>query len=171
MAGKRIENDIRNQLVFSYIKFIRYVRPKMILFENVKGFKYAFDKNKNSDAEPYSKKVIRELENLYYNVKDFVIDFSKYGVPQRRKRFILVGIQDTIGTPYNFVKILEANKDRFLASKGLSEQSSSITTAELSKILKVNSRTIQRDFAKLLDKGILIREGSDKSEERNIKKL
>lgn len=136
MAGKRIENDIRNQLVFSYIKFIDCVRPKMILFENVKGFTCAFDKKKNSDAEPYSKKVIRELENLHYKVKDFVIDFSKYGVPQRRKRFILVGIQDTIGTPYNFVKILEANKDRFLASKGLSV---SITIQEaISDLLRSN---------------------------------
>lgn len=45
----------------------------------------------------------------------------------------------------------------------------SITAAELAKILKVNSRTIQRDFAKLFEKGILIREGSDKSGERNIK--
>lgn len=45
----------------------------------------------------------------------------------------------------------------------------SITAAELAKILKVNSRTIQRDFAKLFEKGILIREGSDKSGGRNIK--
>lgn len=45
----------------------------------------------------------------------------------------------------------------------------SITAAELAKILKVNSLTIQRDFAKLFEKGILIREGSDKSGERNIK--
>ena len=38
MAGKRVENDIRNQLVFSYIDFIDKVRPRLILFENVKGF-------------------------------------------------------------------------------------------------------------------------------------
>lgn len=51
----------------------------------------------------------------------------------------------------------------------LIEKKPSITAAELAKILKVNSRTIQRDFAKLLEKGILIREGSDKSGGRNIK--
>ena len=32
MAGKRVEDDVRNQLVFSYIKFIDLVQPKMILF-------------------------------------------------------------------------------------------------------------------------------------------
>lgn len=136
MAGQRIEDDIRNQLVFSYIRFIDYVRPKMILFENVKGFTYAFDKKKNSDAEPYSQKVIRELKKLNYNVKDFVIDFSKYGVPQRRKRFILVGIQDTLGTPDNFEELLMANRDKFLQKKGLLD---SITIKEaISDLLQAN---------------------------------
>lgn len=46
MAGKRVKEDIRNNLVFSYIKFIDLVRPKIILFENVKGFTYAFDKKR-----------------------------------------------------------------------------------------------------------------------------
>lgn len=136
MAGQRIEDDIRNQLVFSYIRFIDYVRPKIILFENVKGFTYAFDKKKNSDAEPYSQKVIRELKKLNYNVKDFVIDFSKYGVPQRRKRFILVGIQDTLGTPDNFEELLMANRDKFLQKKGLLD---SITIKEaISDLLQAN---------------------------------
>lgn len=136
MAGQRIEDDIRNQLVFSYIRFIDYVRPKMILFENVKGFTYAFDKKKNRDAEPYSQKVIRGLKKLHYNVKDFVIDFSKYGVPQRRKRFILVGIQDTLGTPDNFEELLMANRDKFLQKKGLLD---SITIKEaISDLLQAN---------------------------------
>ncbi len=136
MAGQRIEDDIRNQLVFSYIRFIDYVRPKIILFENVKGFTYAFDKKKNSDAEPYSQKVIRELKKLNYNVKDFVIDFSKYGVPQRRKRFILVGIQDTLGTPDNFEELLMANRNKFLQKKGLLD---SITIKEaISDLLQAN---------------------------------
>lgn len=139
MAGQRIEDDIRNQLVFSYIRFIDYVRPKMILFENVKGFTYAFDKKKNSDAEPYSQKVIRELKKLNYNVKDFVIDFSKYGVPQRRKRFILVGIQDTLGTPDNFEELLIANRNKFLAIKGLS--ASTTIQEAISDLLRANGET------------------------------
>ena len=60
MAGKRVEDDVRNQLVFSYIKFIDLVRPRVILFENVKGFTFAFDKNKTVKAEPYSVKEIKK---------------------------------------------------------------------------------------------------------------
>ena len=120
MVGKRVEEDIRNSLVFSYIKFSKLVRPKMILFENVKGFTYAFDKKKKEKAIPYSQKVIEGLKRFGYNVKPHIIDFSKYGVPQRRNRFILVGVQKTIGSPDSFESLLESVKDVFLQSKGIS---------------------------------------------------
>lgn len=136
MAGMRVEDDVRNQLVFSYIKFIEFVQPKMILFENVKGFTYAFDKNKKDGAEPYSHKVIRGLEELGYNVKPHVIDFSNYGVPQRRKRFILVGIRKEIGSPENFEKLLMESRNAFLVQKGLR---SSVTLREaISDLLRSN---------------------------------
>lgn len=119
MAGKRVKDDIRNQLVFSYIKFIKLVQPKMILFENVKGFTYAFNKRKKDGVEPYSQIVIRALDGLGYAVKPHVIDFSEYGVPQRRKRFILVGIQKDLGNPDLFEQLLLDNRDKFLKDKGL----------------------------------------------------
>lgn len=121
MAGKRVEHDIRNQLVFSYIKFIELVMPKIILFENVKGFTYAFDKKNINDAEPYSHKVINRLRELNYNVSSYIIDFSKYGIPQRRKRFILVGIQKELGTIDNFEEQLKKCRKDFLKEKGLNE--------------------------------------------------
>lgn len=119
MAGKRVKDDVRNQLVFSYIKFIKLVQPKMILFENVKGFTYAFNKRKREGVEPYSQIVIHALEGLGYAVKPHVIDFSEYGVPQRRKRFILVGIQKDLGNPDDFEKLLQDNREKFLSNKGL----------------------------------------------------
>lgn len=119
MAGKRVKEDIRNQLVFSYIKFIKIVQPKMVLFENVKGFTYAFNRSKRSDVDSYAHKVISALEGLGYNVKPHVIDFSEYGVPQRRKRFILVGIRKDIGSPDIFEDMLQKNRDSFLKKKGI----------------------------------------------------
>ncbi len=119
MAGKRVKDDVRNQLVFSYIKFIKIVQPKMLLFENVKGFTYAFNKNKRNDVDSYSNKVISALEGLGYNVKPHVIDFSEYGVPQRRKRFILVGIRKDIGSPDMFEDMLQKSRDSFLNKKGI----------------------------------------------------
>ena len=136
MAGKRVEDDIRNKLVFSYIKFIELVEPKMILFENVKGFTYAFNKKDDQNAEPYSHKVIRKLKELGYNVKDHVIDFSNYGIPQKRKRFILVGIKKELGSPDEFEKLLRSNRDSFLEGKGL--KSTATLREAISDLLRSN---------------------------------
>lgn len=118
MAGKRIEDDIRNQLVFSYIDFIDMVRPRLILFENVKGFTYAFNKNNNPNALPYSQIVIDRLHLLGYDVCPQVIDFSMFGIPQRRTRFILIGALSG-DCAKTFVNKLEEKTVMFLQEKGL----------------------------------------------------
>lgn len=124
MAGRRIENDSRNDLINSYIKFIDFVKPKLIFFENVKGFTLGFKNNKKK-GKAYSKYVVEELEKLGYTVKGQLVDFSNFGIPQKRTRFILVGIQnDFIEQNPNinkesFFKGIEDNKESFLISKNL----------------------------------------------------
>lgn len=116
LAGRRNKRDRRNKLVDSYIEFVSLVKPKIIFFENVRGFTIGF-KNKNSRGQAYSDYVLEELDNLGYKVHARILDFSKFGVPQRRKRFILVGVLD--GKPeYFFEKIVE-NKAKFLKKRGL----------------------------------------------------
>lgn len=115
MAGKRKEKDTRNQLVFSYIKFVDLVRPKLLLFENVKGFTYAFNKKDNPEAVPFSQIVINRLQSIGYNIAPQVIDFSEFGIPQRRKRFILVGVLNgKEGTASSFLTSLIKHRDQFL---------------------------------------------------------
>lgn len=122
MAGKRVEDDIRNQLVFSYIDFISMVQPKLLLFENVKGFTYAFGKNKDKNAVPYSQIVMEKLHELGYDVEGQIIDFSQYGVPQRRKRFILVGVKDgEKNIAKKFLQLLDNKKKSFLKHNHLAE--------------------------------------------------
>jgi len=121
MAGKRMVDDFRNELVYSYIEFIKLVKPKLILFENVNGFTYAF-KNKETDEKtvPYSQIVIERLQALGYNVKDHMIDFSNYGVPQKRVRFILVG--SLKNNADNFITVIKEMKNYFLKNKGLNQK-------------------------------------------------
>jgi DNA (cytosine-5)-methyltransferase 1 len=124
MAGRRVENDSRNDLINSYIKFIELVEPKIIFFENVRGFTTGFKKN-NERGEAYSTYVVNKLEEVGYDVKGQLIDFSKYGVPQKRTRFILVGIRKQLveNNPAinenTFFNKLEENKEKFLINKGL----------------------------------------------------
>lgn len=137
MAGKRVADDIRNQLVFAYIDFISMVMPRMILFENVKGFTYPFGKKENADAIPYSVVVMNRLQKMGYDVCPQVIDFSEYGVPQRRKRFILVGIQNgEKGIANIFLERLKANRKNFLAKHGLNQNANIIDA--ISDLLRSN---------------------------------
>lgn len=126
MAGRRREDDTRNQLVLSYLNVIQMVRPKMVFFENVKGFTLKFQKSKAQNRQiTYADEVKKQLENLGYIVDRKVINFGDYGIPQRRARFILVGLsQEYFGSdpslPSLFFKLLEAQKIGFLQNKGLS---------------------------------------------------
>lgn len=124
-AGKRQETDERNKLIKSYISFIRLVQPKIIFFENVKGFTQKFDKNK-SKGKAYSEYVLKALQaktNDFpgYDVYGKLVDFSLYGIPQKRTRFILVGVKKEIGIKKmkaaSFFKTLDANKQSFLINK------------------------------------------------------
>lgn len=121
-AGRRKEDDKRNQLINSYIAFINLVQPKIIFFENVKGFTLEF-KNNKSKGRRYSDFVVKSLTQLDYKVKGELIDFSEFGIPQKRTRFILVGIQEKqfkSGKQIDeFFEQLFTNRRYFLASKGL----------------------------------------------------
>ena len=115
-AGARKETDKRNDLVDSYIEFIKLVKPRILFFENVKGFTFEF-KKKNAKGKTFSEKVISELQGLGYNVYFKIINFSEFGVPQNRHRFILVGIRN--GNAEDFFTLLENNRSNFFQAKGI----------------------------------------------------
>lgn len=117
-AGRRKEKDGRNKLVDSYINFVDLVRPEILFFENVKGFTVGFMKKK-SRGEAYSNYVIDKLRELGYNVEAKIVDFSEYGIPQRRKRFILIGLKN--GNAKEFFEGIIQEKANFLKEKGLNE--------------------------------------------------
>src|SRR5690606_32046931 len=113
MAGRRNEADERNSLIKSYIEFVELVQPDLIFFENVKGFTMEFKKNKEKGIA-YSEIVLKSLNELGYYVQGKLINFSEYGVPQKRTRFILVGVKKTLenvtqDTANSFFQNLEKN--------------------------------------------------------------
>lgn len=123
-AGKRNEEDKRNELIKSYVKFIKLVKPRMLFFENVKGFTLEFDKNK-SKGKRYSEYVINELSKAGYDVHGELIDFSEFGIPQKRCRFILVGIRKGVARrkgvkAEKFFREIRENRVSFLIGKDIS---------------------------------------------------
>ena len=140
MAGKRNEFDLRNDLINSYIKFVELVMPKIIFFENVKGFTMEFKKN-NEQGIAYSIVVTQKLQSLGYTVQGKLVNFGDYGVPQKRTRFILVGLRNDLRNVSQekvdaFFSKIKENKFDFLSQKGLTEKTN--LQDAISDLLKTN---------------------------------
>ena len=133
MAGRRKEKDDRNKLIDSYIKFIELVQPKVLFFENVKGFTIGFKKG-NKRGQAYSVYVVNKLKILGYDVHGEIVDFSKYGVPQKRQRYILVGVKN--GESKNFFSAIAQNRANFFKSKNIKDTIS--LNDAISDLLKSN---------------------------------
>lgn len=148
MAGRREENDNRNKLIDSYIKFVELVQPEILFFENVKGFTIGFNKG-NKRGEAYSVYVIKKLQKLGYNVCGKIVDFSEFGVPQKRKRFILVGSKQC--NAEDFFTSIVSNRASFFKTKKLSDKTS--LSDAISDLLKSNG-VLQSPDTKSFDAGI-----------------
>lgn len=85
-AGRKLGfEDIRGTLFFDIARIIKAKRPKIILLENVKGFK-SHDKGNTFSV------VSRTLESLGYEVNSKVLNARDFGVPQNRERIYIVAI-------------------------------------------------------------------------------
>jgi len=89
--------DSRNELVLLYSELIDEVRPMFFVMENVSGIQGK--RGKKILAE-----VIKKMESIGYHVHRRLIDAEDYGVPQRRKRIVLVGERSDVGSTYDFPK-------------------------------------------------------------------
>ena len=121
-AGRRQEGDERNSLVHSYLNFVEIVRPRAILFENVRGFTMKFTANPEAGIS-YSQLVIKKLQELgYSDARGELIDMSDYGVPQRRQRFIVIATRE--GLADNVFASLKNQSAIRLSERGISSKNS-----------------------------------------------
>lgn len=85
--GKREKEDPRNQMWRQYMRFVEHFKPKIFVIENVPQL-LASDEFIG----------IRETaEKLGYTIREKVLHAADYGVPQKRKRAIIIGSR--IGVP------------------------------------------------------------------------
>ncbi len=112
-----MQNDYRNYLFEHYLSIVNRYKPDVFVFENVPGL---------LSAAPHGKKVTELITTAFKrigyeiidNLKHAVVNAVDYGVPQVRKRVIIVGInvdsfnhnpQDILKAFYN--DILPSKKD------------------------------------------------------------
>lgn len=84
-------DDPRNFLFESYIKVLHHFNPKIFVFENVLGLLSAKIKGKNIVNTILES--LGERYDLIENPKDMILNSADYGVPQIRKRIIIIGVR------------------------------------------------------------------------------
>lgn len=87
-----MRNDYRNYLFESYIKIVKHFKPKFFVFENVIGLLSAAP-----DGYPIINRIRESFLEAGYNValdfKKALFEVADFGIPQHRKRVIIIGIR------------------------------------------------------------------------------
>lgn len=80
-------NDPRNALILAYFAFVRTLKPRVFLMENVPGILW-------ERHRPYIEKFYEEGREAGYHIFEPVtLDARDFGVPQRRKRVFILGVR------------------------------------------------------------------------------
>lgn len=91
-AGRGIE-DSRGKLFYEYMRILSDKKPKFFLAENVSGIllprhRMAFNA------------IIDDFRTIGYDVRWELLNASDFGVPQDRKRVIIIGFRSDLDIPY-----------------------------------------------------------------------
>ena len=97
--------DERNNLIFTYLRYVEHFQPKWFLMENVPGIV-------NLEGGYFLEELLKMVEKLGYKNYDYkIINTADYGVPQKRKRFILLANSTGNLIPWPKPKYYESPED------------------------------------------------------------
>lgn len=154
MAGQRekawgIEKNFRegqakqvlSDLFFEFIRVAEKLKPKVIVAENVKGII-------SGNAKGYINTIIKEFNNIGYNVQIFLLNAATMGVPQKRERVFFICRRKDLNLPeiklnFNEKPILykefkdkdyvEFNKDTLIYQRWLKRKKADNSMADITK--------------------------------------
>lgn len=135
-AGRRKADDPRNRLFRSYLELVRLIEPRIVLMENVKGFTISFGGPEGPSNYADS---LRDLLSERYVVHERLIDLSKFGVPQRRTRYLLIALHPDLGDVDPF-ELIDERMEGFLRRQRLQAPTSSWSAISDLEVDKTGTR-------------------------------
>ena len=140
-AGKKKTNDPRNQLFRQFVRVVKVTEPKFFIGENVTGLTTM--KSGPKETDPLMLEIIRgAFAEIGYSMTYRVLEANEYGVPQKRKRLLLIGWKT--GSDFD-VESFWASVSAWGASKTLPKMVSFVEKT-LEGAFKLDSRAIPPDF-------------------------
>lgn len=85
-TGSNNNNDKRHYLYKLYVEFLKKYKPKVFVFENVPGIYTAKNGKIFEDIQ-------EKFDEAGYNIQSFDFNSFDFGVPQNRKRVIIMGLK------------------------------------------------------------------------------
>jgi DNA-cytosine methyltransferase len=86
-----------NELIDVFLKYVRRLRPRVFLMENVQGIIWTPKYGKSDNQPTVVHSIAKRMERAGYLVFPKLLDAVWYGVPQYRSRFFLLGIHRDLG--------------------------------------------------------------------------
>lgn len=99
LTNKYKRKDSRNDLILDMARLIEEIKPKMVMMENVPGI--------TKRGKPILDEFVKRLESIGYEINMEVLQMADYGVPQFRRRFVLLAGK---GFKIDFPKSTHCNK-------------------------------------------------------------
>lgn len=103
--GRRVYDD-KAKLYNEYYRMLSIIRPRMFLFENVKGMLSMKDEKGNLVIDNIKNMFENINEELGYNIVYDTIDAVNYGVPQHRERVFIIGIRNDLDIEWDFNQLV-----------------------------------------------------------------
>lgn len=97
------EDDPRNRLFFEFIRFVRIIKPKFFLIENVPGIL-------TRDGGFAKDRILEITSSIGYNVSHSTLNSVDYGVPQIRKRAFFIGVSKNYSNSFYFNQISKSSE-------------------------------------------------------------
>jgi len=88
--------DPRNSLFKEFVRLGEIFQPKVMIMENVPNL----IKARTHDKELVINIIIKELRNLGYHVYHTILSATDFGVPQIRRRLVVVASQEKLDNPF-----------------------------------------------------------------------
>jgi len=99
-AGKKNAADPRNQMYQQFVRATRIIRPKFVIGENVTGL--ATMASGPGEHDPSMLDVVMAaFRAIDYNMDYRVFETVQFGVPQKRKRIIMIGWNTRTVSPFD----------------------------------------------------------------------
>jgi len=96
--------DDKAKLYTQYKRMLKIIRPRMFIFENVKGILSMKDGANNSVLDRIIKKFENIDDDIGYKVSHETLDAVNFGIPQYRERVFIIGIRNDLNLTWAFPK-------------------------------------------------------------------